>query len=102
MVPTHADNIRCRSAFQSLPPRELPPQRRITQDEAASMLPLPAANSMAQAPISQEEQGAWLALRVSVEVPLVVGIRGRRPGWLDWKDTVVVLLSIILLSNVGP
>ncbi|PCH43934.1 kinase-like protein [Wolfiporia cocos MD-104 SS10] len=37
-----------RNAFQSLPSNQLPPQRRISHDDAPSMIPLPAANSQAQ------------------------------------------------------
>jgi cyclin-dependent kinase 8/11 len=33
------------SAFQSVPPHQIPPHRRITQDEAPSMMPVPAHNT---------------------------------------------------------
>ena len=33
------------SAFQTVTPQQIPPYRRITQDEAPSMMPLPQNNS---------------------------------------------------------
>lgn len=37
------------SAFQSVPTPQIPPHRRITQDDAPSMMPLPAQNTSHQA-----------------------------------------------------
>lgn len=36
------------SAFQNIPLQHIPPQRRITHDDAPSMIPLPTATSQAQ------------------------------------------------------
>lgn len=44
------------SAFQSLPTHQIPPHRRITQDDAPSMMPLPTANTHAQAAAQVQAQ----------------------------------------------
>ncbi|KAI0940614.1 cyclin-dependent protein kinase [Taiwanofungus camphoratus] len=46
------------NAFQSLPSHQIPPHRRITHDDAPSMVPLPTANSQAQAQIAQVQAQA--------------------------------------------
>ena len=40
--------IRLCSAFESVPAHQIPPHRRITQDEAPSMMPVPAQNTSHQ------------------------------------------------------
>jgi cyclin-dependent kinase 8/11 len=45
-APTH--NSPPFSAFQSIPAHQIPPHRRITQDEAPSMMPIPAQNTSHQ------------------------------------------------------
>ncbi|TFK88390.1 kinase-like protein [Polyporus arcularius HHB13444] len=47
-----------RNAFESLPSHQIPPHRRITVDDAPSMMPLPAAGSQAQAQVSQVQATA--------------------------------------------
>jgi cyclin-dependent kinase 8/11 len=49
---------KCVSAFQSLTTHHIPPQRRITQDDAPSMMPLATANSHAQAAAQIQAQAA--------------------------------------------
>ncbi|OCH91706.1 kinase-like protein [Obba rivulosa] len=47
-----------KNVFQSVPANQIPPHRRITHDEAPSMMPVPAANSQAQAQIAQVQAQA--------------------------------------------
>ncbi|KAI0337965.1 kinase-like protein [Trametopsis cervina] len=44
------------NAFQTISPQQLPPHRRITQDDAPSMMPLPTANTHAQAAAQVQAQ----------------------------------------------
>ncbi|TFK43982.1 CMGC/CDK/CDK8 protein kinase [Crucibulum laeve] len=44
----HEEPLPTWNAFQSVPPNQIPPHRRITQDEAPSMMPLPTQNAQTQ------------------------------------------------------
>ncbi|KAI0089362.1 kinase-like protein [Irpex rosettiformis] len=50
------DPVPSANAFQFLPTHQIPPHRRITQDDAPSMMPLPTANSHAQAAAQVQAQ----------------------------------------------
>ncbi|KAH9943922.1 kinase-like protein [Amylocystis lapponica] len=52
------------NAFQSLPTHQIPPQRRISHDDAPSMIPL-AANSQAQALAQVQAQQAHLSQQLT-------------------------------------
>ncbi|CDO76791.1 hypothetical protein BN946_scf184978.g20 [Trametes cinnabarina] len=47
-----------RNAFASLPAHQIPPHRRITQDDAPSMMPVPAVGSQVQPQVSQVQATA--------------------------------------------
>ncbi|KAL1946429.1 hypothetical protein VTO73DRAFT_15556 [Trametes versicolor] len=47
-----------RNAFDSLPSHQIPPHRRITHDDAPSMMPVAAAGSQVQAQVSQVQATA--------------------------------------------
>ncbi|KAH9924859.1 kinase-like protein [Fomitopsis serialis] len=53
------------NAFASLAPNQGYPQRRITHDDAPSMIPLPAANSQAQQLVQAQAQAAHLSQQLS-------------------------------------
>ncbi|EMD33720.1 hypothetical protein CERSUDRAFT_117800 [Gelatoporia subvermispora B] len=52
------DPIPAKNVFQSVPASQIPPPRRITHDEAPSMVPVAAANSQTHAQIAQAQAQA--------------------------------------------
>ncbi|KAH9885999.1 kinase-like protein [Cubamyces lactineus] len=52
------DPLPTRNAFESLQPHQVPPHRRITQDDAPSMMPMAAVGSQVQAQVSQVQATA--------------------------------------------
>ncbi|KAI0716277.1 kinase-like protein [Earliella scabrosa] len=54
----HMDPLPTRNAFESLSAAHYPPHRRITQDDAPSMLPVQPGGSQAQAQVSQMQVNA--------------------------------------------
>lgn len=55
----HEEPVPTANAFQSLPTHQIPPHRRITQDDTAAMMPQPtvnAANTHAQAAAQVQAQ----------------------------------------------